>query len=91
MSMLKLQGYIKTIYRRNIILETDVDLNSLIGVTFLMVNVVFQGHEECTPCKRPSDLSGKGDFAKVFKNSGGTRAKILSDGWLSVGDTLQMA
>ena len=79
-------GFDESETRRNIIINTDINLLSLIGKKFLVGNVLFEGVEDCTPCKRPSQLSGKPNFNIVFKNTGGLRAKILSDGIVNVGD-----
>ncbi len=68
--------------RRNIIVLSKIELVQLIGQKFFIGEVLFRGIEECTPCKRPSELAGKPDFAIQFKNSGGLRAEVLSDGWI---------
>ncbi len=81
-------GFTEAETRRNIIVENKIDLTSLIGKKFLISNVLFEGSEECTPCKRPSELSGKPNFAKAFKNTGGLRARVLTDGIIKVGDLI---
>lgn len=81
-------GFSEAETRRNIVVSTEASLLSLIGKTFLIGEVAFEGHEECTPCKRPSELSGKENFAKIFKNTGGIRAKVLTDGEICIGDSL---
>lgn len=83
-------GFSETETRRNIILETDLNLNDLLSSKFLIGSILFEAHEECTPCKRPSDLSGKEGFAQKFKHTGGIRAKVLTTGILNVGDSVSI-
>ncbi len=78
--------------RRNLVIEgmSPDELNDLVGAYFTISGVVMRGAELCTPCKRPSDLSGKEGFAQQFKNAGGLRAEILTNGELVEGDVLQV-
>ncbi len=73
--------------RRNI-LTKNVDLNELVGVEFIVGGVAMLGIELCTPCDRPSKLSGKPGFNEAFTNRGGLRAQILEDGVITVGDEI---
>lgn len=73
-------GFTEAETRRNIIIQTDINLITLIDKHFFVGEVLFRGIEECTPCKRPSDLSGKENFAQAFKNKGGLRAQVLKSG-----------
>lgn len=82
-------GFTEAETRRNIVVTGRSDLISLIGCTFRLGEVLLEGTEECTPCKRPSDLSGKPNFAMAFKTTGGIRARILSTGRIKVGDSLE--
>ena len=81
-------GFTEAETRRNIVVKGKIDLVSLIGKKFSVGEVLFEGIEECTPCKRPSDLAGKPDFAKIFKNTGGLRARVLTDGIIQIGDAI---
>lgn len=74
--------------RRNIIVQTEINLVTLIGKKFRVGEVLFMGVEECTPCKRPSVISGKPNFAQVFKNKGGLRAQVLKSGRICDGDSV---
>lgn len=70
--------------RRNIVVDTEIPLLSLIGKNFYIGHVLVKGIEDCAPCKRPSDLSGKKDFAKIFKETGGLRVQVLESGTIEV-------
>lgn len=74
--------------RRNILVEGLEDLTSLIGIVFTIGSVALLGIEACDPCERPSKLSGKLGFNQAFKNRGGLRARVLSDGEIKVGDKI---
>ena len=71
--------------RRNIIIE-GADLNSLIGKTFQIGDCTFEGAEECSPCYWMDEAIGDGAL-KFLVNQGGLRARILTDGWLKLGET----
>lgn len=73
--------------RRNLVIETDFDLLTLIGQEVKLGEVRLKVTEDCTPCKIPSQLSGKRGFMQKFKNVGGIRAEVLNDGLIRVGDT----
>jgi hypothetical protein len=68
--------------RRNAITE-GVDLNALIGKTFNLQGITFQGIEECRPCYWMDSAIGPGAEAWL-KGRGGLRAKILSGGVLKI-------
>ncbi len=70
------------VFRRNVITE-GVDLNSLIGKTFDIQGVRFKGMAECSPCHWMDEAFAEGAEA-ALKGNGGLRAKILTDGILSV-------
>lgn len=74
--------------RRNIIVHTELNLVSLIGKHFCIGEALLKGFEECTPCKRPSELSGKTGFANVFKDKGGLRAQVIRSGRIRAEDSL---
>jgi MOSC domain-containing protein YiiM len=64
------------------------ELNMLVGKEFSIGNSRVRGIELCTPCERPSKLSGKSDFKKAFKNRGGLRVEILKTGKITLGDAI---
>jgi MOSC domain-containing protein YiiM len=68
------------VFRRNVIVE-GVDLNTLIGCTFELQGVRFEGACECTPCAWMDQAFGPGAEA-ALKGRGGLRARILTDGML---------
>jgi len=69
-------------FRRNVITH-GVDLNSLIGVTFEIQGVRFQGTEECKPCHWMNQAFHP-DAEAALQGRGGLRARILTDGTLRV-------
>jgi hypothetical protein len=69
-------------FRRNVITR-GVDLNTLIGKTFTLQGVTFEGTAECTPCYWMDQAFAPGTEA-ALKGRGGLRAKILTDGRLHV-------
>src|SRR5690242_4759960 len=70
--------------RRNLIVS-GVDLNQLIGREFTLQGVRFRGTCECKPCYWMNTAFAFG-AEEFLAGRGGLRARILSDGWLSVGD-----
>lgn len=71
-----------SVFRRNVITE-GVNLNTLIGKSFEIQGVRFQGVSECTPCYWMDQAFAPG-AEEALKGNGGLRAKILSDGVLRV-------
>ncbi len=67
-------------FRRNV-LTRGVDLNSLIGKTFEVQGIRFEGVEESSPCYWMDQGFGPG-AEEALKNHGGLRARILTDGTL---------
>jgi len=69
-----------SVLRRNVFVR-DMDLGSLIGGTFMLQGVVFEGVEECRPCYWMDQSFGPG--AEVFlRGRGGLRARVVGDGVL---------
>lgn len=67
--------------RRNVITE-GLDLNSLVGRTFEIQGVQFQGVEECRPCYWMNHAFRDERVEAWLRGRGGLRARILTDGWL---------
>ena len=77
--------------RRQLLIDAEIDLKSLIGQEFSIGDVRMRGTEECEPCSRPSKLSGKLGFENFKKiGGGGLRAEILSSGEIKEGDPLSI-
>jgi MOSC domain-containing protein YiiM len=70
-------------FRRNVVVR-GADLNALVGRTFELQGLAFQGTEECTPCYWMDQAVAPGaeDF---LRGRGGLRARILSSGALRRG------
>ncbi|HXV27113.1 MAG TPA: MOSC domain-containing protein [Candidatus Paceibacterota bacterium] len=73
--------------RRNIVVQ-GVDLLSLIGREFTVGSARFRGVEHCSPCARPSVLSGKPGFKEAFHERGGLRAEVLEEGIITTGSAV---
>lgn len=67
-------------FRRNVITR-HVDLNTLIGQTFTLQGIRFEGVAECSPCYWMDQAFAPGTEA-ALKGRGGLRARILDDGVL---------
>ena len=80
---LGVSGQSPGVLRRNVI-TAGVDLNSLIGVEFVLQGVRFAGVEECRPCYWMDQALAPGAEA-ALRGRGGLRARILTDGPLRVG------
>ena len=76
-------------YRRNVFID-EGSLLELIGKKFKIGDVEFLGVEDCAPCAWMDRIIGEGSKQWMLDNlSGGLRAKVLSDGEISVGDELE--
>ncbi len=77
--------------RRNVLLRglSAQSLNALVGQRFWVGEVECFGIELCTPCPRPSELSGQPGFQEAFDGRGGLRAQVVGSGWLRLGDALR--
>jgi MOSC domain-containing protein YiiM len=81
---LGVQNKTSSVFRRNVI-TSGVDLNTLIGREFEIQGVRFLGTGECSPCHWQNEAFAPG-AEDALQGRGGLRAKILSDGMLSVTD-----
>ncbi len=84
------QPFLPSETRRNIVTE-GIDLNLLVEKRFVVGEVQMRGVELCSPCKHPERLVGKEGFEKAFEGRGGLRAAILSNGTITVGDSVDVA
>lgn len=71
-------------FRRNVVIS-GIDLNSLIGRTFSIGGIRFEGTEECSPCYWMDEACGKPGTEEIMKGRGGLRCRILDDGILKTG------
>jgi MOSC domain-containing protein YiiM len=75
--------------RRNVFVR-GADLNSLVGSTFTLQGVRFEGVDPCKPCHWMNEAVAPG-AEELMQGRGGLRARILSDGMLRCGPaTLQV-
>jgi MOSC domain-containing protein YiiM len=72
--------------RRNV-LTRGVDVNELVGKHFRIGDVECLGIELCEPCKTLESMTQPG-VIKAFVHRCGLNADILSEGEISVGDTV---
>ena len=72
------------ILRRNVIVS-GVELKDLIGSDFELQGVQFRGTAQCAPCYWMNTAFAPG-AEKFLAGRGGLRARILTDGRISVGD-----
>jgi MOSC domain-containing protein YiiM len=73
-------------FRRNVVIS-GIDLNSLIGTTFSINGIRFEGSEECKPCYWMDEACGKPGTEEIMKGRGGLRCRILDSGTLKLGPT----
>ncbi len=74
--------------RRNIVVE-GIDVYALLDHEFCVGAVRLRGSDSTRPCRIPSAMTGKFGFAEAYRDRGGIRAEIVSDGIISIGDLIQ--
>jgi MOSC domain-containing protein YiiM len=74
--------------RRNVATR-GVPLNHLVGRQFRVGGVSLLGVRLCEPCGYMEELCGKPVRAGLV-HRGGLRAQILTEGWIRVGDAVEM-
>jgi len=74
--------------RRNLVTE-GVDLNSLCGQRFAVGDVQIEGLELCEPCSLFARRTHP-EILKFFVRKGGLRARILTDGFIRLGDPVTL-
>jgi hypothetical protein len=73
--------------RRNVVTR-GIDLNALVGRRFTIGGVECYGQRLCEPCAHLQRLTGPG-VLRAYVHRGGLRADVLTDGEISVGDTVR--
>ena len=71
-------------FRRNAVVS-GIDLNTLVGRTFILGEAMFVGSEQCKPCYWMDQAIGAGALA-AMESRGGLRCRILKSGTLNVGE-----
>ncbi len=71
--------------RRNVFVR-GIDLPTLVGKNFSIQGVKFVGVDPCPPCEWMDKMMGDG-AKDLMEGRGGLRAKILTEGSLSLGPT----
>ncbi|MBU62414.1 MAG: molybdenum cofactor biosysynthesis protein [Opitutae bacterium] len=71
------------LYRRNIYTR-GLNLNTLIGKSFKLGEIEFEGVQECTPCYWMDEVVAPGT-EKFLMGQGGLRTRVLSDGYMRLG------
>ena len=74
--------------RRNVV-TTHVRLQDLIGRRFAVGTALFEGERPCDPCGYLDRLLGK-PVRALLGDDGGLRARIIADGEIAVGDTIEV-
>ena len=75
--------------RRNV-LTRGIDINGLVGKRFRIGDVECEGIELCEPCSHLESMTQPG-VIKALVHRAGLNADILSDGEISVGDSVEPA
>ena len=71
-------------FRRNIMISR-VNVIELIGKSFSIGGVTFEGIKHCAPCRWMDIMMGKG-VMKLIKGRGGLRARVIQGGFLTLGE-----
>jgi MOSC domain-containing protein YiiM len=74
--------------RRNV-LTRGIDVNDLVGKRFRIGNVECEGVELCEPCTTLEGMTQPG-VIKAFVHRCGLNANILTDGEISIGDSVTL-
>ena len=76
-------------FRRKISIA-GINLNKYINKKIIIKNVVLKIQELCQPCNYLQKKLGISNLVKMLVNKSGVRAKIISYGFISVGDTIKI-
>jgi MOSC domain-containing protein YiiM len=75
--------------RRNLAVA-GINVLALRARRFKIGALLFEGTGYCAPCRRLEETLGRGGF-NASRGHGGITARVLGDGWLSVGDEVTAA
>lgn len=81
-------NYSNDLFRRNIVTE-GIGLNDLVGKRFKINDIEFLGMRLCEPCKLLSLDLGE-EFLSKMVHKAGLRAKILSSGSFTLGESIEV-
>lgn len=81
-------NYSNDLFRRNIVTE-GIELNDLVGKKFKINDIEFLGMRLCEPCKLLSLDLGE-EFLSQMVHKAGLRAKILSSGSFTLGESIEV-
>ena len=76
-------------FRRNVIIS-GINLSKCINKKIIIQNVVLKIHELCQPCNYLQKKLGIPNLVKMLVNKSGVRAEIISSGFISVGDKINI-
>jgi MOSC domain-containing protein YiiM len=72
--------------RRNLAVS-GINVLALRARRFSIGALSFEGTGNCAPCRRMEDTLGPGGF-NASRGHGGITARVLSDGWIQIGDVV---
>ena len=76
-------------FRRNVIIS-GINLSKCINKKIIIQNVVLKIHELCQPCNYLQKKLGIPNLVKMLVNKSGVRAEIISSGFISVGNKINI-
>ena len=76
-------------FRRNIVTK-GIQLNELVGKTFLIGNVKVEGMDLCRPCRHLTEVLNQDNILKEFLRKGGLRCQILSSSKIKINDEIKV-
>ncbi|HIC44030.1 MAG TPA: MOSC domain-containing protein [Sulfurimonas sp.] len=79
-------AYEPKLFRRNIVIS-GINLNQLIGKSFQVGDVIFEGMEHCSPCTWMNAVMKKGAYRQM-SGRGGLRVRVLKNGKLKTGTNI---
>ena len=76
-------------FRRNIVTK-GIQLNELVGKTFLIGNVKVEGMDLCRPCRHLTEILNQDNILKEFLRKGGLRFQILSSSKIKINEEIKV-